>query len=69
DLAVSLLNEIVLSDRSLYLVDNTRKSIRKIFTSALHTDLETKAKIIEIINVFGERGDYEWRPLLDGLRE
>jgi len=69
DLAVSLLNEIVLYGQSFYLLDDIKNSVRKIITSVLHADLESKAKAIEIINIFGERGNYEWRPLLDGLRE
>jgi hypothetical protein len=28
-------------------------------------DDDSRAKAIELINIFGERGDYSWRPLLD----
>jgi|SRR5450759_5025821 len=69
DQAVSILSKIVIPDDSLYFTSDTRKSIRNIFSSALDADSETKTKTIEIINIFGERGDYEWRPLLNGLSE
>jgi hypothetical protein len=69
NLAVSLLYEIILSDQSFFLIDTTKISIRKIITSIPHADLESRKRAIEIINIFGERGDYEWRPLLDGLGE
>lgn len=67
DLATSLLHEIVLSDRSLFLTTDTRSNVERILTVAVDADNKTKAMAIEIINVLGQRGDYEWRPLLDQL--
>lgn len=68
-LAVSMLHEIVLSGRSFYLITNTEKSVEKIFMSVTQADEEAKVKAIEIINIFGERGDYKWRPFLDKIKE
>ena len=67
DLAASLLYEIVLSGRSLFLTTDTREYVERILTAATKADKETRAKAREIINILGERGDYEWRPLLDQL--
>ena len=69
NLAISLLHEIILSGQSIYLIEDSKNSIRKIIISIPYSDLESRAKAIEIINVFGERGDYEWRSLLIGLSE
>jgi hypothetical protein len=69
DLAVSMLHEIVLSRQILYLVTDTEKSVEKIIMSVVDADKEAKAKAIEIINIFGEHGDYKWRPFLDKIGE
>ena len=69
DLAVAVLHEIVSSGRSFYLVTGTEKSVERIFTSAAHAHKEAKAKAVEIINIFGERGDYKWRPFLNKIGE
>ena len=66
-LAVSLLGEIVRSGQNFYLLDDTKKSVEKIFTSATQADNKTKADAVEIINIFGEQGDYSWRPYLEYL--
>ncbi|MEO7841219.1 MAG: hypothetical protein ABIU06_17905, partial [Anaerolineales bacterium] len=66
-LAVSMLHEIVLSGQSFYIITDTESNIEKIFTSTIKADRDAKAKAVEIINIFGERGDYKWRSLLDRL--
>jgi hypothetical protein len=68
-LAVSMLHEIVLSGRSFYLITDAEKSVEKIFMSAIQADEDAQAKATEIINIFGERGDYKWRPFLDKIKE
>jgi hypothetical protein len=69
DLAVRMLHEIVSTERSFYLVTDTEKSVEQIFTAAIYAGKEAKAKAIEIINIFGERGDYKWRPFLAKINE
>ncbi|KAF5434969.1 hypothetical protein C5S36_04090, partial [Candidatus Methanophagaceae archaeon] len=66
-LATSLLHEIVLSKRSFYMTTDTRNNVEKILSAAVDTDRKTKDMAIEIINIYGEHGDYLWRPLLDEL--
>jgi hypothetical protein len=68
DLAVSLLHEIVRSGQEFYLLDDTKKSVEKILSSASHSDSETKSNAVDIINIFGERGDYSWRSYLENLQ-
>jgi hypothetical protein len=64
NLAVSHLQSIVLAYPQLYLLEDARKSVEHILSSAMVTDDSSKAKAIEIINIFGERGDYSWRSML-----
>lgn len=64
-LAVANLQKIILATQEFYILDNTKKSIEQILSSAMKIDENSKAKAIEIINVFGERGDYSWRRLLE----
>ena len=64
-LAVSHLHTIILSNQETYILEDTKKSIEQILTSAMNTDDASKTKAIEIINAFGERGDYSWRSLLE----
>ncbi len=68
DLAVLILHQIILSDQELYFLAEGKEALERILTFALGADDASKAKAIEIINVFGERGDYSWRPLLDKLK-
>ncbi len=65
NLAVSNLQKIILSSQEFYTLEDTKKGIEQILTSAMNADNVSKAQAIEIINVFGERGDYSWRRLLD----
>lgn len=64
-LAISSLQKIVLSSQEYYILEDTKKSIEQILTAAMNADDASKAKAIEIINTFGERGDYGWRRLLE----
>lgn len=64
-LAISNLQKIVLSSQEFYILEDTKKGIEQILSSAMNADDTSKAKAIEIINIFGERGDYSWRPLLE----
>ena len=66
-LATSLLHEIVVSGRSFYMTTDTRNNVEKILSVAMNTDSKTKDMAIEIINIYGEHGDYEWRAMLDNL--
>jgi len=63
-LAISNLQKIILSSQEFYILEDTKKSIEQILTSAMNADDNSKTNAIEIINVFGERGDYSWRHLL-----
>ncbi|MBE0684043.1 MAG: hypothetical protein IH589_19245 [Anaerolineales bacterium] len=65
NLAVSNLHKIVLSSKQFYLLEDTKKGVEQTLTSAMNSDDTSRAKAIEIINVFGERGDYSWRQLLE----
>lgn len=67
-LAIILLHEIVLTRHSLYFPTDIKNIIEKILYTSMNTDRKTKDKAIEIINVFGEHGYYDWRPLLDKLK-
>ncbi len=69
NLAIAMLHEIVLSGQNFYLITDTEKSVEKIFTSVIHAGNEAKTKAIEIINIFGDRRDYKWRPFLDKIGE
>jgi len=62
--AVSNLQKMIFSSQEFYILDDTKKSIEQILSLAMNADDDSKAKAIEIINVFGERGDYSWRSLL-----
>lgn len=64
-LAISNLQIIILSSQEFYTLEDTKKSIEQILTFAMNADDTSKAKAIEIINKFGERGDYSWRRLLE----
>jgi hypothetical protein len=64
-LAISNLQKIVLSSQEFYILEDTKKRIEQILISAMNADDTSKAKAIEIINKFGERGDYSWRRLLE----
>jgi hypothetical protein len=64
DLAVLNLYKIILSNPQLYLLEDGKKSVERILTSAIAANATSKAKAIEIVNIFGERGDYSWRTLL-----
>jgi len=66
--AISMLNEIVLSSRDFYMTSDTREQVRVILESSITADNKTKEKAVGIINLFGEQGDYEWRPLLEKLK-
>ena len=68
DISVSLLNKIVESEHAFFMGDETRSNFSKIFKNASSADKETKEIAIQIINVLGEHGDYEWRPYLDILK-
>ena len=68
NLAISNLQKIVLSSQELYILEDAKKSIDQILTSAMNADDASKAKAIEIINIFGERGDYSWRRLLEAAK-
>lgn len=63
-LAVLLLHKIILSNQQLYLLEDAKKGTEKTLIAAMGADDDSKTKAIEIINIFGERGDYSWRPLL-----
>ncbi len=65
--SISLLHKIVTTRRKLYLTADIKNIVKDILVASLDTDDETKNKIIEIINVFGKRGDYQWRDLLSEL--
>jgi hypothetical protein len=67
--AILILHKVILSNQQLYLLEDAKKGTEKTLISAMGADDDSKAKAIEIINVFGERGDYSWRPLLDKSRE
>lgn len=67
--AVLILHKVILSNQQLYLLEAAKKGTEKTLISAMGADDDSKAKAKEIINVFGERGDYSWRPLLDRLKE
>jgi hypothetical protein len=70
DLAVVILNQILLSNQELYFLDDGKEAVEKILAVAIGgTDSNSKEKAIELINLFGERGDYSWRPLLNRLSE
>ena len=64
-LAISCLYKIVLAGQNLFLVEIAQNGIRQILTSAMSAGDDLSEKAIEIINIFGERGDYSWRSLLD----
>ncbi|MCJ7623443.1 MAG: hypothetical protein MUO76_08055 [Anaerolineaceae bacterium] len=68
DLAVFMFHEIVSSGRGLSFTTETRNNAEKILNAAKNADRETKDKAIEIVNIYGERGDYGWRSWLDKLR-
>jgi hypothetical protein len=67
--AVLILHEIVLSNQIQYLLEDAKGAVERMLNFAMDADYDSKAKAIEIINIFGERGDYSWRPLLDKSRE
>jgi hypothetical protein len=67
-LAVVLLHKVVISRQDLYLLDESKIAVEKTLVSALEADHDSATKAIEIINIFGERGDYSWRPLLDKFK-
>lgn len=69
NLAISNLQKIVLSNQEFYILENTKKSIERILVSAMNADDTSKTKASEIINTFGERGDYSWRPLLEAAKK
>lgn len=64
-LAVSNLQKIILSNQEFYIIEDTKINIEQILTAAMKADEESKTKAAEIINTFGERGDYNWRRLLE----
>jgi len=66
-LAIQLLHELVISNQTLYLLDEAKTSIELMLENAAKADVDSKDKAREIINIFGERGDYSWRPWLDKL--
>ena len=66
--AVDLLLEVIQKKQLLYLADGDRENIRFIFEQVKNIDdVEVKQKAVEIINILGERGDYEWAKFLDAI--
>jgi hypothetical protein len=68
-LAISILHKIVLSNQIVYILDDTKKAVEQILVAAFRVDDDSKEKAIDVINIFGERGDYSWRPLLEKSKE
>lgn len=64
NLAVSHLQNIVASYPQLYLLEDAKKSVERILSSAMVADSVSKTAAIDIINIFGERGDYSWKSML-----
>ena len=69
DLAILLLHKIVLANQTVYILPDAKVSVERILTFAINAGNDLEAIAIEIINIFGERGDYSWRLLLDGRKE
>jgi hypothetical protein len=67
DLAVDLLHQVLLQSKDFYLLPDTKEDIAKIFEAAEGASPESIQKVIDIVNVFGKRGDYSWRPWLDRM--
>lgn len=67
-LAILALHEIVLSNQFSYLLEEAKNAIERTLAFAMDADDDSRATAVEIINIFGERGDYSWRPLLDKSR-
>jgi len=65
NLAVDLLHEIIVKFKDFYILPENRENIKTILDRAQSTSDETEEKVIEIVNTFGERGDYSWRPWLE----
>ena len=69
NLAILILHDIVLSNQISYLLEDAKSAVERTLTFAMDADNDSRVKAIEVINIFGERGDYSWRPLLDKSRE
>ena len=67
--AFDQISTLLESDTLLSCFDSSDRESVLALISAMDADDDSKAKAIEIINIFGERGDYSWRPLLNKLKE
>ena len=67
DLAVDLLHKVISEYDEFYLLQDAKDNITKIFGEAENASGESKQKVIELVNIFGERGDYSWRPWLEKM--
>jgi hypothetical protein len=67
--AVGLLHKIVSNNLLPYLTEKNRQGIRDILEQAKSSDDgQVRQQAVEIINILGELGEYEWRSLLDELQ-
>jgi len=67
--AVLLIRKIINTTKTFYITADTRDTIKEILSAALDSGDDAREIIIEIVNTFGKRGEYEWRFLLDELGE
>jgi hypothetical protein len=67
---VGLLLEILQRKRIPYLATDDRNNIRQILEQVKNSDdAKARQQALEIINILGEWGDYEWRMFLDDLQQ
>ncbi len=69
DLAVDLLYDVIVLSEGFHLLSDMRKNLETIFEAATGSLSTTKQKVIELVNIFVERGNSNWRPWLERMEK